>query len=67
MRDKWPFYKDTYYKGELSYSYKRHMWKYKWSSYQGIKRIRVGNMSDFIVYPNYAMLIKRVNSRRPIR
>ena len=63
--NKWPFYKDTYYKGELSYSYKRHMWKYKWSKFRQI--VRVGKMRDFIIYPNYAMLIKRVNSRRPVR
>ena len=60
---KWPFHTNWYYRGKLSYSYKRHLFKYKWSNYREI--IRVGKMRDFMIYPNYAILMKRVNSRKP--
>lgn len=61
-----PFYKDTYYEGKISYSHKRHMPKWKWIKYNPIMRAGPHWLKDFIVYPNYAMLMRKVsNNMRP--
>lgn len=58
-----PFYKDVYYKGKISYSYRRHMPRWKWIKYKPIIRTGPFWLRDFMVYPNYAMLMRRVNEK----
>lgn len=63
-RRAYPFYTNLYYKNKLSATYQRHMFKYKRSKYNRIVRYSV-RCKDFIIYPNYAMLMKKANKRRP--
>ena len=64
-----PFYRDVYYPGKLSYDRMRNLSR-SWKQYRYNEIVRVGpswirpHTDGFLIYPCYSMLMRRVNRRR---
>ena len=63
MNKLFPFYPNTYYMNKFSGSYKRYLFNYRWKKYNPVMRPGPPWVKDFVIYPNYATLIRKTNLR----